>query len=249
MDDLADDEDDTTSSDDLEDDDGADMFQLQDTPAAVEAPPTPDIADVPDMTYSDVETVPAESMETPNTLTRSDAQIETSSMHDSASRTSSRPSRMIVGRLIPAPRPGTSQQGTRVAFIDTSGRPVYSGRTSTGSVSPTSRAYIQAALHSPTGPVHIDIPDGGEDDPDVEVSDIGAPTHHLTHSPQYQQMVAAGQSIHPSESSTQIDNLIETMQQAQRAARVPSPVEHGSTFTETGSSNISASHQDTDENL
>ncbi|XP_034244854.1 uncharacterized protein LOC117647267 [Thrips palmi] len=260
LDDLADEEDDTTSSDDMEDDDGADVYQLQESEATMQAPSPPEITDVPALTYSDVETLPANSIEAPimETSDRPEMQTDSSSAHESGSSppTNGRPSRMIVGRLIPAPRPGTSQQGARAAFIDTAGRPVYSGRTSTGSVSPTSRAYIQAALHSPTGSVHLDIPDG-DDDTDDEVPDRGAPTHQAlqegrsSQSPLYEQMLAAGQSIHPSESSTQIDNLIETMHQAQRAhaAGVTSPVERTTALAEAGFSNVGGLNQSSDEDV
>lgn len=240
----------------MDDEDGTDMIQLQDSQAHEQAPPTPEIADEPSSSYSDVETVPAYSIETPITVEGPEmhAVTETGSAPESSSRTSSstRPSRMIVGRHIPAPRPGTFQQATRAAFIDTAGRPVYSGRTATGSVSPTSRAYIHAALHSPTGPVHLDAPDG-DDDTEEQVPDRGAPTQatregRSSNAPQYQQMVAAGQSIHPSESSTQIDNLIETMHQAQRAhtSRVVSPGERDTALTEAGSSNVVTQGTDAD---
>ena len=151
-----------------------------------------------------------------------------------------RPTRVIVGRHFPSQRPGTRPQPVRVAYIDPSGQPVYTGRSSTGSVSPTSRAYIDAALQSPTGEVNLaisedqDVAEGDHDTDSATQQSLhlgrftpGAqlsPDPASDHVSQYHQMIAAGH-IRPSASSARIDNLIESMHQAQRAhaSRTPAP--------------------------
>ncbi|KAK3925352.1 Anaphase-promoting complex subunit 15 [Frankliniella fusca] len=250
LDDMGDDEDDTTSSDDGDDmDDDNDvpgMFRIHDNLS-----PSPDVAAavgglVPTSqaasTFS-ARTTGEDSNESSSssessvtvTLNRVGGENADLSAGNSAPTTHPvpRPARMIVGTHVPAARPGMPQQPVRLAFISTTDQTEGRQQSSLGSVSPTSRAYIDAALQSPTGQFHLDIPDD-DDDTDDDIPDRAAPSQsQRTGRSQsartfpgpvsdqlrrYQQMMAAG-SIRPSLSSTQIDSLIESMHQRAHAAR------------------------------
>lgn len=255
LDDVGDEEEEDESSsdaDDMDDDDDVPgMFRIHDNlsppPASGQAPgvivATTDSPMLPDPEPDqDRATSDAHSNSSSSSgssvmvsLSRLDAQnsapAESVDTHVSTSR---RPTRTIVGRHISAPLPGMSQQTVRVAYINTAGRPVYGGQLSSGPVSPTSRAYIDAALQSPTGEIQVDNPEGNEDNVSSDGPPGEASASPVSQSParsfpgpvsdhlsQYHQMVAAGH-IHPSASSAQIDNLIESVHQSQRvhAARV-----------------------------
>lgn len=273
VDEMGDEEDDTTSSDgddDMDDDDDGDpsaLFHVHDhsapdialnadagaaiSPLASETPLNAVPEQSPPHLSASSDSSFSGTLHTPND--DPDMTAEVSDPQAGGQRPVSRPTRMIVGRHIPAQRPGIRPQP---AFIDPTGRPVYTGRSSTGSVSPTSRAYIDAALQSPTGEVNLDVSDdqvADEDDNDRDSSVqqslyLGRSTHGSRsfpdpasdHVSQYHQMVAAGQ-IRPSASSAQIDNLIESMHQAQRAhaSRTIAPEDEPVTaLTEAGFSNV-----------
>lgn len=234
---------------------------------STDSPPSPD-ADIAIGDHLSNSSASSSDSSVTVTLNGADAQIaapmESGETQLSSSRISSRPTRTIVGRHTTAPRPGMPPQSVRVAYINTAGRPVYSGRLDSGSVSPTSRAFIDAALQSPTGQVQLDIPhteesaednDHNDDIPDTasssqQISRVGRltpatrpfPGPAPDHFSQFHQMVAAGHIL-PSVSSAQIDNLIESVHQAQRvhAARAAvSEEELVSALSEASPSNITS---------
>lgn len=204
------------------------------------------------------------------TLNRVGGESTTTSPGDPSiltTRPAARPARMIVGTHIPAPRPGMPQQPVRLAYISTTHQPSRRQQSNSGSVSPTSRAYIDAAMQSSIAQFNRDIPDD-EDDTDDDIPDRAAPTQSQRagrsyssrpfpgpvsdHLSRYQQMMAAGH-IRPSLSSTQIDSLIESMHQRAHAARGAAPLLPSSTITaeaatgsnhESDSDSSSVSHEE-----
>lgn len=233
---------------------------------STDSPPSPD-ADIAVGDHLSNSSASSSDSSVTVTLNGADAQttapMESGDTQLSSSRISSRPTRTIVGRHTTAPRPGMSPQSVRVAYINTAGRPVYSGRLDSGSVSPTSRAFIDAALQSPTGQVQLEIPhteeSSGDNDHNDEIHDRAVPSQQTTRvgrlTPatrpfsgaasdislsQFRQMVAATGHIVPSVSSAQIDNLIESVHLAQRvhAARAAVSEELVNALSEASPSNI-----------
>ncbi|KAJ1521151.1 hypothetical protein ONE63_002846 [Megalurothrips usitatus] len=215
---MADEDDDTTSSDDIDDMAPRGMFRIHDNlsppPPPVVAPAAPLIPDSPaspsDDTSSVTSSTSSESTVTVTLNRIAGPSTSTAQPQGPPESSAGRATRVIVGRHIPAPRPGMPQQPARYAYIETTSRRIFSGRRSSGSVSPPNQTYMEAMFRSATGEANSDDSAGSGDE-----GTAPAPQHAPPATRPFPEYISQFHQM--SSSSSQIDSLIESVYQAQRA--------------------------------